>query len=194
MPSFDRPAQPESDISPWFRRFSQLMPPGGEVLDVAAGYGRHTRWALSLGCAVVAVDIDTGGLTDLAGRPGAEVLAADLEQDTWPLRDRRFDVILISNYLHRPHFRRMPGMLRDGGVLMVDTFAAGNQQYGRPRNPDFLLRPGELLDAFATSLEVVAYEHGIEYRPRPAVRQRICARLADGPAELMGARQARTDQ
>ena len=184
MPSFDRPAQPESDISPWFRRFAHLMPVGGQVLDLAAGYGRHTRWALSLGCRVVAVDIDVAGIEDLAGQPAAEVIAADLEQAGWPLADRRFDAVLISNYLHRPHFARLPGLLNDGGTLLFDTFGAGNEALGRPRNPDFLLRPGELLEAFAGSLQVVAYEHGVEHSPRPAVRQRLCARRAPGPAEL----------
>ena len=184
MPSFDRPAHPESDISPWFRRFAHLLPPAGEVLDLAAGYGRHARWALSLGCRATAVDIDISGLEDLQGLPAAEVIAADLEQGAWPLADRRFDAVLISNYLHRPHFARLPDLLRNGGVLMFDTFGVGNEVYGRPRNPDFLLRPGELLDAFADRLQVVAYEQGLEYRPRPAVRQRICARRADGPAEL----------
>jgi len=185
MPSFDRPAHPESDVSPWFQRFSHLLAPGGEVLDLAAGYGRHARWALSLGCCAVAVDIDVAALDDLRNRPDAEVLAADLEQGDWPLGERRFDAVLISNYLHRPHFARLPGMLRAGGLLLIDTFGAGNQAFGRPRNPGFLLKPGELLSAFAGQLQVVAYEQGIEYLPRPAVRQRICARLADDPAELM---------
>jgi SAM-dependent methyltransferase len=184
MPSFDRPAQPESGISSWFQRFAHLLSPRSAVLDLAAGYGRHTRWALSLGCRVVAVDIDVGGLEDLSDRPDAEIITADLEQGDWPLGDRRFDAVLISNYLHRPHFARIPGMLRDGGLLMIDTFGAGNQRYGRPRNPDFLLQPGELLDAWAGQLQVVAYEQGIEYWPRPAVRQRICAQAGAGPVAL----------
>jgi SAM-dependent methyltransferase len=182
MPSFDRPAHPESDISPWFRRFAHLLPPAGDVLDLAAGYGRHTRWALALGCRAVAVDIDVSGLNDVTG---AEVIAADLEQGAWPLADRTFDAVLISNYLYRPHFARLPDMLRDGGVLMIDTFGAGNAEFGRPRNPDFLLEPGELLDVFSGRLQVVAYEYGIEHLPRPAVRQRICARLAGDPAQLL---------
>lgn len=184
MPSFDRPAQAESDISTWFRRFAHLLRPGGQVLDLAAGYGRHTRWALSLGCHAVAVDIDTDGLGDLVDLADTEIIAADLEQGSWPLGDRRFDAVLISNYLHRPHFARLPGLLRAGGVLLVDTFGAGNETYGRPRNPDFLLRPGELLQAFAGSLQIIAYEHGVEYVPRPAVRQRLCAWRAEHPAEL----------
>lgn len=184
MPSFDRPVHPESGVSPWFQRFAHLLAPGAEVLDLAAGYGRHSRWALSLGCRVVAVDIDIGELADLRNRGDAEVIAADLEQGDWPLPGRCFDAVLISNYLHRPHFARLPGMLRDRGLLMVDTFGAGNEAFGRPRNPDFLLQPGELLSVFAGRMQVIASEQGIEYLPRPAVRQRICALAQADPVEL----------
>ena len=81
----------------------------------------------------------------------------------------------MTNYLHRPHFASMPGTLRPGGVLIIETFAAGNEQLGRPRNPDFLLAAGELLTAFHATLQIVAYEHGREESPRPAIRQRLCA-------------------
>ena len=175
MPSFDRPALPESEISPWVRRFAPLIAPAGRVLDVAAGHGRHTRWLLAQGFELVAADIDTSGLRDLAGTPGLEIVAADLETGDWPFAADHFDAILVTNYLHRPHFKWLPESLRPGGVLLFDTFAAGNEQFGRPRNPDFLLAPAELLGAFGDRLQVVAYECGRETHPRPAVRQRLCA-------------------
>ncbi len=150
MPSFDRPQQPESGVSAWVARFAPLIVPGGHVLDLAAGHGRHTH-------------------------AKCEVVEADLETGDWPFIGRAFDGIVMTNYLHRPHFSRLVDSLAADGVLLVETFAAGNEHYGRPRNPDFLLQPGELLQAFGGELQVVAYEHGLELEPRPAVRQRLCA-------------------
>lgn len=191
MRSFDRPARPESDVSPWLARFVHLIPAGGPVLDLACGHGRHARWLRARGWPVTAVDIDLTGVADLVADPQVELLEADLEAGHWPLADRRFAAVLVTNYLHRPHFRWLPDALAPGGVLLVDTFGRGNERLGRPRNPDFLLAPGELLGAFADRLQVVAYEYGAVDSPRPAVRQRLCAvRSAEpvplGPAGAVG--------
>lgn len=150
--------------------WAHLIKPAGLVLDVAAGSGRHARALAARGYKVIAADLDVTGLTDLDG----EVIAADLENGTWPFAQRRFDAIVVTNYLHRPHFPHYTASLNPGGVLLIETFGQGNENFGRPRNPAFLLAPGELLAAFA-SLSVVAYEHGAEQQPRPAVRQRLCA-------------------
>jgi len=107
--------------------------------------------------------------------PRVEVVAADLERDGWPLTGRRFDAIVMCNYLHRPLFPHLINALARGGVLLIDTFAVGNERFGRPRNPDFLLRPGELIDAFCIALNVKAYVSGEVAAPDPAVRQSICA-------------------
>lgn len=171
MPSFDRPTNPDIAPSPWVLRWINLIRGGGHVLDLAAGQGRHTRVLTAMGLRVTAVDIDVSALNGI----GAEVIAADLECGTWPLPNHRFDGIVITNYLHRPHFPHLVAALNDGGVLIFETFGRGNERLGRPRNPDFLLAPGELLTAFGTALQIVAYEHGEERQPRPAVRQRICA-------------------
>lgn len=124
---------------------------------------------------MVAVDIDVSGLEDLEDDEKVEIVEADLEACGWPFGSRLFDGIVVTNYLHRPLFPVLRDSLAAGGVLIFETFAKGNERYGRPSNPDFLLEPNELLDAFATELTVVAYEHGFETEPRPAVRQRICA-------------------
>ena len=168
--------------SAWVARFCGLIPAGGEVLDLAAGGGRHARLVVGLGHPVVAVDRDVSGLVDLVGRPGADVVAHDLEGGSpWLFAQRRFAGVIVTNYLHRPLFPDLFSSLSAGGVLIYETFAAGNQHLGRPRNPDFLLRPGELLEVFADDLHVVAYEHGRIDRPRPAVIQRICA--VNGPVD-----------
>lgn len=186
MASFDRPRAPESGVSAWVSRFAPLIRPGGQVLDVAAGRGRHSRWLLSRGYRVTAVDIDCADLAELQSHPQCRILERDLEQPDWPFAADEFAGILVCNYLHRPHFPRLAGSLAADGVLIIDTFAVGNERYGRPRNPDFLLQPGELLTAFAGALRVVAYECGFEESPRPAVRQRLCAMRGSGIPALRG--------
>jgi SAM-dependent methyltransferase len=155
------------------------------VLDLAAGTGRHTRLLLEMGLAVTAVDRDIEPLRPFAGGR-CEVRAVDLEtEEPWRLGGG-YDGIVVTNYLHRPLFLSITSALADGGALIYETFAVGNERLGRPSNPDFLLRPGELLDAFA-SLTVIAFEQGEVAMPRPAVIQRMAA--INGPlARLPGAK------
>ncbi len=184
MPSFDRPDLPVRQPSAWVTRFAGLIPADGRVLDLACGDGRHTRFLASRGHPVTAVDIDVRGLADLTREPGIEVVQTDLETGEWPFGPASFAGIVVTNYLHRPHFKVLPATLAPGGLLIMETFAAGNERFGRPRNPDFLLAPGELLSVFAKTLQVVAYEHGVEQVPRPAVRQRLVALRQVEPVEL----------
>ncbi len=186
MPSFDRPVDITIPPSPWVMRFAPLIKRGGIVLDVAAGHGRHARALGSSGLSVVAVDVDVSGLEDLKGLVGFDIVTADLEAGPWPFEGSLFDGIVVTNYLHRPHFMSLISALADGGVLIFETFGMGNERLGRPRNPDFLLTPGELLNAFAPHLHVVAYEHGEERMPRSAIRQRLCAIKGPGPYPLTG--------
>ncbi len=166
--------------SPWMLRFAPQVPAGGTVLDVAAGSGRHARLFLARGHPVVAVDRRLDGLSDLARHPRAEIVAADLEDGSpWPFGQRRFAAVVVANYLHRPLLPLLVAAVATGGVLLYETFAQGNQRFGRPANPDFLLRPGELLRAVAGQLRTIAYEDRILRRPRPAAVQRICARRED---------------
>jgi SAM-dependent methyltransferase len=159
--------------SAWVRRFMPLIRRGGRVLDVAAGCGRHSRLLLAGGFAVCAVDRDVSALLPLTSC-GGEVRRIDLETgDVWPL-GAGYDGIVVTNYLHRPLLPAIGHALAPGGVLIYETFARGNERFGRPHNPEFLLRPGELLQAFAT-LTVVAFEQGEVSMPRPAVIQRIAA-------------------
>jgi SAM-dependent methyltransferase len=148
------------------------------VLDVACGAGRHSRLFLERGHPVTAVDIDTSGMSDLAGRPNLTVLQADLEGAPWPLAGQMFGAVVVVNYLWRPLLPTLIASVRPGGLLLYDTFAVGQERLGRPRNPDHLLRAGELLAAVQGHLTVLAYECGEVAAPVPAVRQRICARRA----------------
>ena len=174
-------SQPTKAPSPWVERFASLIPKGGVVLDLACGSGRHTRYLSAMGYRLLAVDIDVSRVEDLSTDENIEVIEADLEAGDWPLGERHFDGIVVTNYLHRPHLPRLVESLAPGGVLIYETFAKGNEQLGGPSNPDFLLNPAELLDAFAPRLTIMAYEHAIEDEPTPAVRQRICAVNASEP-------------
>ena len=160
--------------SAWVARFAELVPAGGEVLDLAAGGGRHSRFFLMRGHPVLAVDRD---LTALAGLEEDRLtcLTADLEAGAWPFDGRRFAGVVVTNYLHRPLLPLLVEAVTEGGALVYETFAVGNEAFGRPRNPDFLLRSGELLDAVRGRLEVAAYEQGEVVEPRRAVIQRIAA-------------------
>jgi SAM-dependent methyltransferase len=146
-------------LSAWVRRFVPLAAPRGNVLDVACGSGRHLRWLASLGFAVTGVDRDAEAAMPLQGV--AEIVVADLETDPWPLAGRRFDVVLVTNYLWRPLWPALLASLDEGGVLIYETFAAGQQHIGRPSNPEFLLAPGELLQR-CEGLRIVAFEDGFE--------------------------------
>jgi len=168
---------PQSSTAPsvWVNRFLPLIKPGGLVLDLAAGSGRHVRLLRDRGFAVCAVDRDTAALSAFAG-PYCEVRRIDLETDDRRQLGHDYDGIIVTNYLHRPLLPAIACALAPGGVLIYETFARGNERFGRPRNPDFLLRPGELLEAF-TTLTVVAFEQGEVSVPRPAVIQRLAAVL-----------------
>jgi SAM-dependent methyltransferase len=160
--------------SSWVVRFAPLVPAGSSVLDLAAGSGRHARLFLQRGHPVVAVDRETVALADLASR--AEIVTADLEDGSpWPLGDRRFGGIVVTNYLHRPLFAAVLAALAPGGVLIYETFAAGNERFGKPSNPKFLLQPSELLELVRGRLRVLAYEDLEVSEPRPAMVQRIAA-------------------
>ena len=174
-----------SPPSPWIARFAPLAPPGSPVLDLACGNGRHARLFLARGHPVTALDRDVSGLEDIAGRKDLEIVEADLENGSpWPLAERRFGAVVVVNYLWRPLFPRILEAVDETGVLLYETFALGNEAFGRPANPDFLLRPGELLELVRGRLQIVAYEHGCLAEPRPMVKQRICGLRSDAPAPL----------
>lgn len=173
-----QPTPSPATPSPWVRRFAGEIRADGQVLDVAAGNGRHSRYLLDLGFRVSAVDRDTSALK---AAPGLEIVTADLEAGSgWPFAGRGFDGIVVTNYLHRPLFPALIAALAPGGLLIYETFQTGNAQFGRPSNPDFLLAPGELLDlAQANGLTVRGYFSGFATSPRPALVQRLAAFLPE---------------
>jgi SAM-dependent methyltransferase len=178
MVTDDRPAP-----SGWITKFAHLA--HGAVLDVACGLGRHTVFFADQNLPVTAIDRDISRLGGLCDHPKVTVLEADLESETpWRPDPAAWDTIVVTNYLWRPLLPHLVRALRPGGVLIYETFAAGNEAFGKPKNPDFLLQPGELLDVVGTSLTVIAYEHGEVADPNPAVVPRICAMRGEITARL----------
>jgi len=141
----------------------------GPVLDVACGGGRHARFFRDRGLEVLAVDREPVELE------GIRFVKAELEKgDPWPFAGQRFGGIVVTNYLHRPLFPHLVSSLDEGGVLIYETFMAGNERFGKPSNPEFLLRPGELREAFK-GLQELGFEEGEFDKPKRSMIQRICA-------------------
>jgi SAM-dependent methyltransferase len=162
-----------NEPSKWVVRWSSLIAPDASVLDVAAGSGRHTTWLSARGCRVTAVDRDAESMKRLSAC--AEVVVADLESGPWPFAERRFDAIVVTNYLWRPLFPTLVATLAEGGVLLYETFAAGQETIGRPSRPEFLLARGELLEALKT-LRIVAFEDGFLTHPGRFVQRVVAVR------------------
>lgn len=170
----------DEPASPWVQRWSHLVPAGGEVLDVACGQGRHLRWFAQRDHPVVGVDRSAEAIQ--AVEKLGEVLVADIEAGPWPFAGRRFAGVIVTNYLWRPLLPTIVASVAQGGVLIYETFAAGNETVGKPSRPDFLLQPGELLQA-CDGLRVVAYEDGFLDPPARFVQRIAAVRpvLPDGP-------------
>ena len=166
----------QNEASPWVMRFAPLIPAGGRVLDLAAGAGRHSRFLAAQGYSVEAVDRDAEALAALADCAGVHTRCADLEGGPWPYHGSTFTGIVVTRYLWRPLLPTLFAALEAGGVLIYETFMVGQEAYGQPSNPAYLLRSGELLDLVRGRLNVVAFEQGEEPgRTGPQVMQRLCA-------------------
>lgn len=168
-----------TEPSAWIRRFAPLIAPHAAVLDVACGDGRHARWLAARGHPVVGIDRDAAALAALRADGIDKLICADLENAPWPLPGARFPAVIVTNYLWRPLFAALRDSVAAGGLLLYETYALGQEALGHPRNPDFLLRPGELLQQFpAPAWHVIAYEDGYDPAPRSRV-QRIAVARAD---------------
>ncbi|CAM3743790.1 class I SAM-dependent methyltransferase [Paracidovorax anthurii] len=165
--------------SGWISRWAHLVPAGGSVLDVACGTGRHLRWFHARGHRVAGVDRAADAVAALGGL--GELVCADIEQGPWPFAGRRFDAVVVTNYLWRPLLPAIVQAVAPSGVLLYETFAQGNETVGRPARPDFLLAPGELLRA-CEGLRVVAYEDGFLPAPERFVQRVAAVREVPGGA------------
>jgi SAM-dependent methyltransferase len=163
------------------RRWAPLIAPRGRVLDVACGSGRHLRWFAQHGHAVTGIDRDAAAVAPLQSI--GRIVVADIEHNAWPLPAETFDGVIVTHYLWRPLLATIVDSVAPGGVLIYETFAAGNERFGKPSNPDFLLQPGELLRACA-ELHVVAYEDGLLDDPPRRIQRIAAQRQPPEPAPL----------
>jgi SAM-dependent methyltransferase len=161
--------------SDWVESWVSVIPQGGKVLDIACGSGRHARYLAALGFTVEAVDNDLSACADLLAIQGVSLRQFNLESEPWPYAPSSFQGVVVTNYLHRPLFPDLIETLAPGGVLIYETFALGNERYGRPKNPNYLLLSGELLEVVRGKLRVLAYQDVLLERPHLACVQRICA-------------------
>lgn len=168
--------------SAWVQRWAALVPTQGRVLDVACGQGRHARFFAARGNTVDAVDRNADALAVLDSVVNVTPLCVDIEAGAWPYAPRIYAALVVTNYLHRPLFETLLNALAPDGVLIYETFALGNERFGRPSNPDFLLKPGELLQTVRGRLRVHAYEDLVVKMPRPACVQRVVAVYATNAA------------
>lgn len=161
---------PEPTVVEWAKQ----LPKSCSILDLAAGGGRHTLWLANQGHQVTAVDQNTEVLQSRATKD-VRIITADLENAPWPLSGEQFDAVVVVNYLWRPLLQTILGSVRVGGHLIYETFGVGNERFGRPRNPDFLLRPDELRLAASPDFYVIEFAHEEVGEPPTAVRQRLFA-------------------
>lgn len=172
----ETPIRTAREASPWVRRFAAHIPTQATALDLACGGGRNGRWMLARGLRVTFLDRDVTALADLAQGTAAEIIEADLETDgPFPIAGRQFDCVVVTNYLWRPILGDICAAVAPGGWLIYETFGIGNEAFGRPRNPNFLLHPGELAEAVEGQFRIIGYEHGRRDAPSPAVIQRLAA-------------------
>ena len=163
-------------VSDWVKKYVSLIPANKLVLDLACGSGRNTRFLLKRGYKVLALDRDVSRLADISHSQSLEICEFDLEAGSkFPFNRKEFSGIVVTNYLHRPLFDHLKPALEHGGVLIYQTFMEGNEAYGRPNNPNFLLKKNELKNVFKKQLNIVAFTEGYVKNPKPAMTQSICA-------------------
>jgi len=160
--------------SSWVIKYANYVPKNSKVLDLACGMGRHTQLFMGRGCHVTAVDIDTQGLQEFANSPNCQIVEMDIEQSEDWLLSQDFNCIVVTNYLHRPIMKHLANALAPEGILIYQTFMSGNEKFGKPSNPDFLLKKDELMETFEDELEVIAFSQGLT--SKPSMMQQICAR------------------
>ena len=153
-----------SSPAAWLTDHADLLPREGQALDVACGRGRHALWLAERGLTTRAVDRNADAVRDLNDVARARQLplvadVRDIEGAARPFLPSTYDIIVVVHYLHRPLFPVLIEALTTGGLLVYETFTVAQAARGKPTNPDFLLKPGELLE-LVRPLDVVDSREG----------------------------------
>lgn len=165
-----------AQISEWVRRYYRQFPKNGFILDLAGGTGRHARFLSQKGFKILLVDNQISKAKDLQNVEGIKLVECDLEDgNSLPFPASTFQGIVVTNYLYRPIFPQLLCLLEVGGILIYETFAVGHEKYGRPTNPDYLLKSGELINLVSPQMRVIAYEEHSITRPTKAYVQSLVA-------------------
>jgi len=172
--------------SGWVKRWAHLLLSNEsvvdhdslQVLDLACGHGRHMQLFAGLGHTVLGVDRNAEALKTAS--QWGETLQADIENAEWPLEGRSFKGVVVTNYLWRDLFPQILNSVAEGGVLIYETFSQGNQVFGKPSRPEFLLQPGELLQ-LCSGLRIVAFEEGFVPSPDRLIQRVVAIRV---PSDL----------
>jgi len=171
--------------SSWVKRWAHLLPISkkldandsadiADVLDLACGHGRHMQYLFGLGHKVLGVDRNAEALKTAS--QWGDTLLADIENAAWPLEGRTFKAVVVTNYLWRELFPKILNSLAEGGVLIYETFSQGNEAFGKPSRPEFLLQSGELL-LRCKGLRIVAFEEGWMPSPDRLIQRVVAIRL-----------------
>ena len=163
-------------ISPWVREHYKYVKEGGLVLDLACGNGRHGKFLMEKGFKVVFLDLDISQLTGVCNKLVNQIIQHNLEDgSSWPFAPEMFDAVVVTNYLHRPIFKKLISVISCDGLLIYETFAKGNEAFGKPSNPNFLLNPEELIELVRPKMRVTSFHEGYSNDGRNAIMQKIVA-------------------
>ena len=150
------------------------------LLDFASGNGRNSIPLSNKNFIVTAIDKDQEKLNKYENYDNINTIPFDLEtEEEWPLPREYFDVIIVVNYLYRPKIKKLIDLLKKDGFLFYETFSFGNEKYGSPKNPDFLLKDGELLDFFQNELVPLSFYNGKIIGKNISIKQRASFKKKD---------------
>ena len=143
------------------------------ILDFASGNGRHAINLVKSYSRITAIDKDVNKLNLYKNTENINTICFDLETDEeWPLGKESFDVIIVTNYLYRPRIKELTSLLKKDGFLFYETFAVGNEKYGKPTNPAYLLKKRELINIFKNKFEIIYYFQGKVVSDKISIIQR----------------------
>ena len=162
-------------ISTWVTYCTNLINKKSKILDVACGSGRHAKFLIQKGHFVTGIDINPKFELNADDQKNNKIIKYDLENNVWPFETDSFDCILVTNYLHRALFPFFIKSVKQNGFIIYETFSLGNEKFGKPSNPDYLLDNNELLNLLKHEMRIISYQDGIVLNNVQKYVQRVFA-------------------